>query len=344
VNAVTLHSTQEPFVTRPSNEDKVGGIKISILKGNHKGGARAGTLDPPFNPRNQNQNLNLDKMRTKIKSDSTHDVSTGGSRSQHYSKNSSSSAEHDASGALDPDLLSPPSVSGPSDEEKSQEQSQQSSLGDSNEDIIYTQPPDQVIDSLGVLDRISESMQGLTERFSQKESPIQRADSAHSNPNNASIVFSNRNAAPYDFMGDSGDFDEFGFEEIGDFEGPGSGLRVRSSGSFIRDREVIDTHSQHSLNYDIDFRREQSMHLQVEQSSTDDWRRRALPSLTSMRSEYFDKTDLDHFQNSLNLGLPSRYGALEADVEDSNLKLAVDKASEQANGLFAAAAKYGIYH
>jgi hypothetical protein len=299
-------------------------------------------LDPPFQPKNRNQNPN--KMRTKSKSEGTHNVSTGGGRSQQDSKDSSSSTEHDANGALDPDLRSPPSVSGPSDEEKSQEQSQQSSVADSNEDIIYTQPPDDVIDSLGVLDRISESMQGLTERFSQKESPIERADSAHSNPNNASIVFSNRNAAPYDFMGDSGDFDEFGFEEIGNFEGPGSGLRVRSSGSFIRDREVIDTHSQHSVSHDIDFRREQSMHRQMGQSSTDDWRRRELPSLTSLRSEYYDKTDLDHFHNSLNLGLPSRYGALGADVEDSNLKLAVDKATEQANGLFAAAAKYGIYH
>ena len=340
MNAVTLHPNQEPFFKGQSKEDKVGGVKISILKSNRKGGAGVGTLDPQYHSRNQNSN----KMRTKSKSDSAHNPSSESSRSQHYSKNSSSSAQHDVNGTLDPDLLSPPSVSGPSDEEKSQERSQESSLGDSNEDIIYARPPDDVIDSLGVLDRISASMQGLTEKFSEKESPIERIDSAQSNPNNESIVFSNRNAAPYDFMGESGDFDEFGFEEIGNFEGPGSGLRVRSSSSFIRDREVIDTQSQHSYSYDVEIRKEPSMHRQMEQSSTDDWRRRELPSLTSLRSEYYDRRDLDHFQNSLNLNLPSRYGALGADVEDSNLKLAVDKASEQANGLFAAAAKYGIYH
>lgn len=344
-NAVTLHPHQESLFMGPNDNDKVGGIKVSILKSNRKGGtgtgAGAGTSDPPYHTRNHNPN----RIGTKSKSDGTHNPNTGSSRNQHDSKEISSSAKHDVNGALDPapdpDLLSPPSLSGPSDEEKSQEHSLGSSLGGSNEDVIYSQPPDDVIDSLGVLDRISASMQGLTERFSEKESPIGRTDSGHSNPNNASIVFSNKNAAPYDFMGDSGDFDDFGFEEIGNFEGPRSGLRVRSSTSFLRDREVIDTHSQHSYSHD-DVRREQSMHR--EQTSADDWLRRELPSLTSLRSEYYDRSDLDHFQNSVSLSSPSRYAALGADVEDSNLKLAVEKASEQANGLFAAAAKYGIYH
>ena len=340
VNTVTLHPSRETSGAGQNKQGNGTGNKNSIPKSARtavKG--EAGILDP------QNHSRNPNKMKVRSRNNEVQDPSTEHGRSQYYDKGSSSSsitARNDVNGALDTDLFSPtPSVSGPSDEEKSQEQSQESSLVDPNEHVFYTQPPNDVIDSLGVLDRVSASMQGLTERFSQNENTLEKTNSAHSNAS-ASIVFSNRNAAPYDFMGDIEDFDEFPYEEIGNFEGPGSGLRVRSSTSFFKEREVIDTHSQHSFSHDVDVRKEQSMSR--EYSLADDWRRRELPALTSLRSDYHDRRDLDHFQNSLDLNLPSRYEALGADVEDSNLKLAVDKASEHANGLFAAAAKYGIYH
>lgn len=216
----------------------------------------------------------------------------------------------------------PPSPAESSDEEYATRRFREVSSRNSYENA-YSLPPSDVLDSFVRLDQISMTLQGLSNNLSQNESSLDSR--MFTKKADTSIVFGNRSVAPYDFMGDSKSCSQdFGFSGL---MGSGSPLRMRPLSSFFLEKETID--SRCSRNSDSNTVGNSTDYMQFNS--------RHIPNSASSPILAKNRIDLDY--------LSYRYNDnIEVEGDSSELRSAVEKAGEHASGLFAVAAKYGIYN
>ena len=200
---------------------------------------------------------------------------------------------------------------------------------------------------------------------------------------NENILLSNLNSStnkystPHDFIKENNtNSEDYLYENSRNLEGPGSTSHYQSS--FFHEKEIIDTRSVHSsANFNENIRKE---NVRKERSPVG-WEHSPGEHFTSIELQHHLRTTNNnhtpnfnyHNYNNYNTSHPSYINDesntnysfhsnltitpipkmdvnyydrcnVEVEVENSDLRGAVDKASEHASGLFAAAAKYGIYH
>ena len=317
---------------------------------------------------NNNDNSSSSKINnTKTKKNTTFDGYGNISKNQN--------SFHDPSNYEPEQISRPSSTTNNSEEhslaEHSPEHSQDSSVGNCDIDSLHS-PPGDISNSIKRLGRISSSLKEPMRRFSPVQSPERYTKNIRKNryENN---LFSNSNfnkySIPHDFIKENNDNSEDHlFENSRNLDGPGTTSHYKSS--FLHEKEIIDIHSVHSsCNFKESVRKERSPvgwehspgahftavelqhHLRTannNHSSNSNNYSTSLPSYINDESNTnysfhsnvtatpIPKIDVNHYDRC--------HVEVEVEVENSELRGAVDRASEHASGLFAAAAKYGIYH
>ena len=216
----------------------------------------------------------------------------------------------------------PPSPSESSDEECATRRFREVSSRNSYENA-YSLPPSDVLDSFVRLDQISMTLQGLSNNLTRNESSLDsRMFTKKADP---SIVFANKSVAPYDFMGDSKSCSQdFGYSGLMSSASP---MRMRPISSFFLEKETID--SRCSRNSDRNTVGDSTDYMQ--------FNNREVPSTGSSPLLAIKRVDFDYLSHRYN-------DNIEVEGDSSELRSAVEKAGEHASGLFAVAAKYGIYN